>query len=364
MSSSKFVGQLKQNNIQINNLKDSLSRTEKHMTDYETELSNEINSFMERQNFELKSHTEDIDNPHKVTKTQVGLDKVLNVEQASKTEFDLHASDIENPHNVTATQIGLSNVLNEKQATKVEFDDHVKNLSNPHSVTKEQIGLGNVTNVEQASKINFDNHASDKTIHVTEDDRNKWNTAEANANSYTDEHSSRKDNPHDVTKVQIGLGNVIDVEQATKTDLTNHINDTVKHISQSERETWNSKETPAGAQAKVDLLESKISKGTWNTVTLVNGAQQNSSFPFKFSVVNNVLWLRGTFGSLPSIGTVVARFTQKSTQLIDIVVPTIGSYGTARFAFTTDGELRFDGIQATDTTAVSRVSFNISIPLW
>ncbi|MEC2277131.1 hypothetical protein P9G37_21585, partial [Bacillus subtilis] len=205
MSSSKFVGQLKQNNIQINNLKDSLSRTEKHMTDYETELSKEINSFMERQNFELKSHTEDINNPHKVTKTQVGLDKVLNVEQASKTEFDLHASDIENPHNVTATQIGLSNVLNEKQATKVEFDDHVKNLSNPHSVTKEQIGLGNVTNVEQASKIIFDSHASDKTIHVTVDDRNKWNTAEANAKAYTDVHAA----------------------------------DTVKHITAAERTKWN-----------------------------------------------------------------------------------------------------------------------------
>ncbi|MCY7933842.1 pyocin knob domain-containing protein [Bacillus spizizenii] len=178
MSSSKFVGQLKQNNIQINNLKDSLSRAEKHMTDYEKELSNEINSFMERQNFELKSHTEDINNPHKVTKTQVGLDKVLNVEQASKIEFDLHASNIENPHNVTATQIGLSNVLNEKQATKIEFDDHVKNLSNPHSVTKEQIGLGNVTNVEQASKTEFTTHVNDTNKHVTTEERMKWNGAQ------------------------------------------------------------------------------------------------------------------------------------------------------------------------------------------
>ncbi|WP_345806133.1 hypothetical protein [Bacillus subtilis] len=171
MSKTKFIGQLKQNNIQINNLKDSLLRTEKHMTDHEEELSNEINSFMERQNFELKSHTEDITNPHKVTKAQVGLDKVLNMEQA----------------------------------TKLEFDDHVKNLSNPHFVTKEQIGLGNVTNVEQASKINFDNHASDKTIHVTVDDRNKWNTAEANAKAYTDVHAA----------------------------------DTVKHITTAERTKWN-----------------------------------------------------------------------------------------------------------------------------
>ncbi|MCY9099473.1 hypothetical protein MOE49_10455 [Bacillus inaquosorum] len=209
MSSSKFAGQLKQNNIQINNLKDSLSRTEKHMTDYEQELFTKINSFMETQNFELKSHTEDINNPHKVTKTQVGLDKVLNVTQASKEEFDIHTSNIENPHNVTASQIGLSNVLNEKQATKLEFDNHVNNTSNPHSVTKEQIGLGNVTNVEQASKINFDNHTLDTS------------------------------NPHKVTSGQIGLDKVLNVEQASKTEFTTHVNDAIKHVTGAERTKWN-----------------------------------------------------------------------------------------------------------------------------
>ncbi|MFO3788270.1 hypothetical protein ACKOKD_05945 [Bacillus mojavensis] len=76
-----------------------------------------------------------------------------------------------------------------EQATKLEFDDHVKNLSNPNSVTKDQIGLGNV-NIEQASKTNFNNHATDKTIHVTVNDRNKWNTAEANSKACTDVHAA------------------------------------------------------------------------------------------------------------------------------------------------------------------------------
>lgn len=351
MSSSKFVGQLKQNNIQINNLKDSLSRTEKHMTDYEKELSNEINSFMERQNFELKSHTEDINNPHKVTKTQIGLDKVLNVEQASKTEFDLHASNIENPHNVTAAQIGLSNVLNEKQATKVEFDDHVKNLSNPHSVTKEQIGLGNVTNVEQASKTNFDNHASDKTIHVSEDDRNKWNTAEDNAKGYTDEHASRKDNPHGVTKVQIGLGNVKDVEQASLTDFNAHNSNSIRHITADERSKWNS-----------NLSSESFNKAVWSNITLQNGATAGTRTPI-YSKWGNLLLIRGhivtsadiIFGTIPTTAVPIGGSVNQ--------VPISGTGGSAGLIIYDTGEMKIKYPTPTDSSKVAGYYLDIAVPL-
>lgn len=57
MSSNKFVGQLKQNNEQINNLKAVTAQTEKHMVDHEQKLTNTVNEFMEYQNYELKKHT-------------------------------------------------------------------------------------------------------------------------------------------------------------------------------------------------------------------------------------------------------------------------------------------------------------------
>ncbi|MCY8083280.1 phage baseplate upper protein [Bacillus inaquosorum] len=91
-------------------------------------------------------------------------------------------------------------------AAKFYTDTHISDTANPHKVTKGQVGLDKVLNVEQASKTNFDNHASDKTIHVTEDDRNKWTTAEANAKAYTDVHAA----------------------------------DMVKHITAAERTKWNS----------------------------------------------------------------------------------------------------------------------------
>lgn len=59
MSSSKFVGQLKQNNEQINNLKELFSQTDKHMVTHEQKLTDQVSEFMEYQNYELYKHTDD-----------------------------------------------------------------------------------------------------------------------------------------------------------------------------------------------------------------------------------------------------------------------------------------------------------------
>ena len=99
----------------------------------------------------LASHLADKNNPHKVTAAQVGLDKVDNVKQASKVEFDSHTSDISNPHKVTATQIGLDKVDNIQQAAKTDFDSHVNNKANPHAVTASQVGAYSKT--ESDSKL-------------------------------------------------------------------------------------------------------------------------------------------------------------------------------------------------------------------
>ena len=134
---------------------------------------------------DLTGHIQNQNNPHGVTKAQVGLENVTNVEQASKQEFDAHTTNHNNPHNVTKQQVGLGNVTNVEQASKSDFQHHLDNHNNPHSVTKAQVGLENVTNVEQASKQDFQHHL--------------------------DNHN----NPHNVTKSQVGLGNVDNVRQAS-----------------------------------------------------------------------------------------------------------------------------------------------------
>lgn len=67
-------------------------------------------------------------------------------EKANKLTVDNHIANVSNPHSVTKSQVGLGNVDNIQQATKSEFNSHIGNTKNPHNVTKSQIGLGSVEN--------------------------------------------------------------------------------------------------------------------------------------------------------------------------------------------------------------------------
>ncbi|TES56196.1 hypothetical protein E2L07_05790 [Halalkalibacterium halodurans] len=102
---------------------------------------NRIEKGIKDANDDINNHKLQTNNPHRVTKAQVGLGSVDNVRQASKQEFDAHKNDKANPHGVTKSQVGLGNVDNLKQATKEEFDAHKNNTNNPHDVTSEQVNL-------------------------------------------------------------------------------------------------------------------------------------------------------------------------------------------------------------------------------
>ena len=71
--------------------------------------------------------------------------------KAEKVDLTGHIQNHNNPHGVTKQQVGLGNVTNVEQASKQDFNNHANNRNNPHSVTKHQVGLGNVDNVRQAS---------------------------------------------------------------------------------------------------------------------------------------------------------------------------------------------------------------------
>lgn len=60
----------------------------------------------------LNAHKNAKNNPHAVSKSQIGLDNVDNVKQAAKTDFEAHTSNAANPHKVTKTQVGLGNAEN------------------------------------------------------------------------------------------------------------------------------------------------------------------------------------------------------------------------------------------------------------
>ncbi|WP_207195680.1 MULTISPECIES: BppU family phage baseplate upper protein [unclassified Bacillus (in: firmicutes)] len=293
--------------------------------------------------------------------------------------------------------------------SKAYTDEHADRMDNPHSVTKDQIGLNNVDNVKQAPLDQFRAHDSNGIRHTSQVEKDKWNgsqlfklTQDTGAakymtgidfNTVTDTGFYYMSGATTALNAPVNNNGYLLVHNystyAYQEYTSYSSNDSTssgrrkfmrnKVASSDSWTSWRELESVEGAQSKVDAHANRTDihvvqadkdkwnspwAATWNNVTLINGAQQNTGYPFKFSVANNEIKLRGTFGSLPAAGTTVAKFTYKPTQLVDFVVPTIGSYGTARFAFTTDGELRFDGLSATDSASVTRVSFNIGIPLW
>ena len=100
---------------------------------------------------------------------------IANTEDKLEDDLNDHIHDYNNPHKVTAEQIGLGkvdntsdlekpisvavqNALNEinislsEKASHDDFLKHITDFNNPHNVTKDQIGLGNVDNTSDLEK--------------------------------------------------------------------------------------------------------------------------------------------------------------------------------------------------------------------
>ncbi|MCG3448660.1 hypothetical protein LGV83_11650 [Enterococcus durans] len=96
--------------------------------------------------------------------------------KTDQTTFEAHTTNQENPHSVTASQVGayskiesdnkfseitgkannytdgkVSEVTNKVTQVNSQLEEHVSNTNNPHEVTKNQVGLGNVDNYSTAT---------------------------------------------------------------------------------------------------------------------------------------------------------------------------------------------------------------------
>ncbi|MGN9864728.1 hypothetical protein [Bacillus swezeyi] len=90
---------------------------------------------------------------------------------------------------------------------------------------------------------------------INEDDVNRWEKGIKDAHSNLASHKNDLNNPHGTTKAQIGLGEVDNVQQASKVEFNHHTENKTIHITAEERTEWNAKETPAAAQEKANRAE-------------------------------------------------------------------------------------------------------------
>lgn len=149
------------------------------------------------------------ENPHAVTKLQVGLGSVDNFTTASQAEAEAgNASD------------RFMTPLRVKQAISALFgnttNQHIQNTENPHNTTKTQVGLGNVENYSIATQEEaVAGTANDK--YVTPLRVKQY--VDTKVNSDVGSHTGNTDNPHSVTKAQIGLGSVDNFPTATQAEM-------------------------------------------------------------------------------------------------------------------------------------------------
>lgn len=239
---------------------------------------------------------------------------------------------------------------------------------------------------EANAKAYTDVHANNKTIHITADERTTWNAKETtsgsqskadkalgDAKAYTDTHANRTDNPHAVTKAQIGLANVSNVAQAAKTDFDTHVSDTVKHITADERTAWNAKETTDGAQAKANkaltdakaYTDTKVGQlaGAWTTIPLINGAVADTTVPLRYRTKNGGDELQINGGLKSALGTIIATGLPKVKYPTEFLVATVGTYGYLRMDYRVNGDLYLAGGTVNSETGISKISVNITIPL-
>lgn len=218
------------------------------------------------------AHIANTNNPHGTTKVHVGLGSVNNFDLATLAEaqagtsnvkymtpyltaqaitvqagalIQSHVNDQNNPHNTTKAQVGLSNVLNYGVADTAAaqtgtrndlymtparvtdaitfqvgtaFTAHVQNLSNPHQVTKAQVGLSNVLNYG-ISDASAAQAGSRNDLYMTPLSTSQAITFQV-GNALT-AHVQNLGNPHGTTKVQVGLGSVDNFATAGQVDAQN-----------------------------------------------------------------------------------------------------------------------------------------------
>lgn len=215
----------------------------------------------------LRAHIDDKNNPHGTTKAQVGLGNVDNyatatdaqaiagtatnlfvtpanvkaaVAQQALVPLNAHINNKSNPHEVTKAQVGLGNVQNYGIASNAEalagtintaymtpllvknvidqvmipVNAHIGDRNNPHQTTKAQVGLGNVDNFATATE------AEARAGALNDRMMTPLRVAQAIATQALaplNDHVNNRNNPHGVTSTQVGLGNVTNNKQVRNT---------------------------------------------------------------------------------------------------------------------------------------------------
>ena len=173
-------------------------------------------------NDKLDSHTNNHDNPHNITKEQIGLGNNDNTADMDKPVSTAQQKAIDDAY-------ANSNKYTDKKIADLiggapETLDTLKEVADAISTSKSTEEALNSAIGTKANQAELDTHTGNDTIHITSDERENWN--DANDKKHTHSNKSVLDG---ITSALITAWN----------NAVEHITDTVKHITSSERTKWN-----------------------------------------------------------------------------------------------------------------------------
>lgn len=244
-------------------------------------------------NDKLDSHTNNHDNPHNLTKEQIGLGNNDNTADMDKPVSTAQQKAIDDAY-------ANSNKYTDKKIADLiggapETLDTLKEVADAISASKSTEEALNSAIGTKANQAELDTHTGNDTIHITSDERENWN--DANDKKHTHSNKSVLDG---ITSALITAWN----------NAVEHITDTVKHITSSERTKWN---------AAYDKANNALPK-TGGTLTGALGLANNTWNPVGDDVAIGDHNVAGNLGVKGLNGTPgISLYNQDGSHYADVI---------------------------------------------
>lgn len=128
------------------------------------------------------------------------------------SDLTSHTSNKSNPHGTTAEQLGVYTIVQTDTLVNEKVKVHTDNVNNPHKVTKSQVGLGNVANYPISGDIDLASDSYYATAGAVKKAYDRANSTSNTVQTNLNTHIADVNNPHKITKAQVGLTNVQNYE--------------------------------------------------------------------------------------------------------------------------------------------------------
>ena len=227
-------------NINVANKNNDIIDSELHKLELKSQSQDNLFATKES----LNEHILSKNNPHGITKSQLGLSNVNNTSDIDKpvSTAQQDAIDAALAQSNYYTDAKLADLIDGAPETL----DTLKEVADAIAENETVVESLNAAIGTRANQTELDTHADNNVIHVTQDDKDNWNDA------------NLKKHLHDNQTVLDGITSALVTEWNHS---VTHVSDSLKHITSEERTAWNAANTHAASSHAPSDAERNIIAG-------------------------------------------------------------------------------------------------------